>query len=140
MTMYNSLLVMVLPCAMLKGSLMRTSQKLELAFVFSLVLLTISFTIVRTVFAMQSQSSTQDHVVFGIMEPQVAVIVCALPCYRGILLGSLSSNFNASLQWVQGLFARSSQNVLEAPSESDLCWARNKSNAVRRVVGIEGRC
>ncbi|KAF2730197.1 hypothetical protein EJ04DRAFT_527150 [Polyplosphaeria fusca] len=52
----GDLILLVLPCAMLKSMLMRTSQKLGLALVFSLVLLVVTFTIVRTYFAMQTGS------------------------------------------------------------------------------------
>lgn len=72
---------------MLKPLLMRVSQKLELAIIFSLVIINMVMTILRTVYSVDIQLSRfpDQNILWCFLQPTVAVIVCALPCYRGML-------------------------------------------------------
>jgi hypothetical protein len=80
-------LVMVLPIAMLKSLHMGIMQKVGLAIVFALVLIIVAMDILRIVYtlAMDLSESQDSNALWGILEPTIAVIVCALPCYRGFL-------------------------------------------------------
>ena len=102
---------------MLKSMLMRTSQKLGLGLVFSLVLLTIAFTIVRTVFAASThESNPEEHIVFGIMEPQIAVMAnAATPASHARLVKPIPPRFEEPIT-VSPTLGR----TLDAPNEMRL--------------------
>ncbi|KAF2115965.1 hypothetical protein BDV96DRAFT_574883 [Lophiotrema nucula] len=73
---------------MLKPLLMQRSQKLGLALVFRLVTIDMIFDLLRTVYltiAFLSQYPDRYNI-WVILDPTIAVIVCALPCY-GSLVG-----------------------------------------------------
>jgi len=81
---------------MLRSMLTRTSQKVGLAFVFGLVGIDIVFDILRTVYtaSLDLANFPDKNTLWVILEPTIAVVVCALPCYRGFLswnTGSLVS-------------------------------------------------
>jgi len=78
---------MVLPISMLKSLHMKTSQKVGLAIVFALVLVIVAMDILRTVYtlAMDLTEGQDANALWGILEPTMAVIVCALPCYHGFI-------------------------------------------------------
>jgi hypothetical protein len=78
---------MLLPIAMLRSSIMHTSQKVGLAAVFGLVTIDIIFDILRTVYtaSMDLANFPDQNTLWALLEPTIAVIVCALPCYRGFL-------------------------------------------------------
>ncbi|KAF2731921.1 hypothetical protein EJ04DRAFT_514218 [Polyplosphaeria fusca] len=83
----GDLLLMALPIVMLKPMLMRRSQKIGLAVVFGLVLIITLFDVLRTVYTLSMELMTyQDKIlVWTILEPIIAVIVCTLPCYRSLV-------------------------------------------------------
>ncbi|KAF2259940.1 hypothetical protein CC78DRAFT_585327 [Lojkania enalia] len=98
----GDLLLMILPIAMLKGMLMRTSQKVGLALVFSLVLVDIAFDILRTVYTAEMKPEFLDKdSLWAILEPTIAVIVCALPCYRHYLSWNVSRGFTSFINSFQ---------------------------------------
>ena len=68
---------MILPLTMLRTLKVTRAQKLGLAGVFLVALIDIVVDILRT----------------------IAVIVCALPCYRGLLAGALFGKDSASKRW-----------------------------------------
>ena len=72
---------------MLKPLLMRTAQKLELAIIFSLVAVNVVMTLLRTVYSVDVQLAKfpDQNILWCFLQPTAAVIVCAMPCYRGIL-------------------------------------------------------
>lgn len=78
---------MVLPIAMIQTLRMAAVQKIGLAITFALVLVIVSMDILRTIYTLSMDlSKGQDsNALWGILEPTIAVIVCALPCYRGLL-------------------------------------------------------
>jgi len=89
---------MVLPIAMLKSLHMGIMQKGGLAIVFALVLIIVAMDILRTVYtlAMDLSESQDSNALWGILEPTIAVIVCALPCYRGFLSFNTGNTQNES--------------------------------------------
>ena len=78
---------MLLPTVMLKSMLMRISQKVGIGLVFGLVLIDILFDILRTVYtaSLNFANFPDQNTLWALLEPTIAVIVCALPCYRGFL-------------------------------------------------------
>ena len=86
---------MALPLRMLKTLQMDRSQKIGLGFLFAIVTVDIVFDILRTVYTASSYlSNFPDHNdVWALCEPTNALMVCALPSYRGLLWrrGSKSS-------------------------------------------------
>jgi hypothetical protein len=66
---------------------LKTSQRIGLMVIFALVLVDITFDIVRTVYALDEYLSLRTNLngVWSICEPTIAVIVCALPHYRSVL-------------------------------------------------------
>jgi hypothetical protein len=94
---------------MLKSMLMSRRQKTGLGIVFALVLVTIAFDILRTVFTLKMRTDFQDeNAVWALMEPTVAVIICALPVYRGLLSWDVSKSPFRSLL---SSFSRSFSNI-----------------------------
>ncbi|KAL5114927.1 hypothetical protein ACEQ8H_007174 [Pleosporales sp. CAS-2024a] len=80
-------LVMILPTAMLTRLHMGAVHKIGLAAVFALVLVIVAMDILRTVYTldMDLKQGQDANALWGSLEPTMAVIVCALPCYRGFL-------------------------------------------------------
>lgn len=91
-------LVAALPLAMLKPLLMRTSQKIELAIIFSLGGINMLLTILRTVYSLDVVLAKfpDQNLLWCFLQATVAVIVCALPCYRGILKRNKSDSMRAN--------------------------------------------
>ncbi|KAF2651631.1 hypothetical protein K491DRAFT_637099 [Lophiostoma macrostomum CBS 122681] len=83
----GDILLMILPTTMLKSLHMGVKHKVGLAAVFALVLVIVAMDILRTVYTLDMDlADGQDaNALWGILEPTIAVIVCALPCYRGLL-------------------------------------------------------
>jgi len=78
---------MILPIVMLKSLHMGVMHKAGLVAVFALVLVIVAMDILRTVYTldMDLKEGQDANALWGILEPNIAVIVCALPCYRGLL-------------------------------------------------------
>lgn len=77
---------MILPMAMLNQIPLRLLQKLGLAFVFSLVLVSVALNILRTLYTSAIRPELMDqNLIWSILEPTIAVIICALPYYRVLL-------------------------------------------------------
>ena len=72
---------------MIKSLQMGIKQKLGLGAVFALVLVIVAMDILRTYYTLEMDlTEGQDrNALWGVLEPTIAVIVCALPCYRGVL-------------------------------------------------------
>lgn len=83
---------MILPISILRPLMMGTRQKIGLSLVFALVLIIVALDILRTVYTLKLdlKDNKDTNAMWTILEPAIAVIVCALPCYRGLL------NFHAS--------------------------------------------
>ncbi|KAF2182970.1 hypothetical protein K469DRAFT_787143 [Zopfia rhizophila CBS 207.26] len=84
----GDILMMALPIAMLNSMpRMQKSQKLGLALVFSLTLLTIVIEVARVSYLLSKDSIiyTSQRALISILEPTIAVMICALPCYRAFL-------------------------------------------------------
>lgn len=80
---------------MLRSLKMARSEKVALGALFSIVIIDIVFDILRTVYTASSQlSQFQDaNAVWTLCEPTIAVMVCALPSYRGLLARKKSPKF-----------------------------------------------
>lgn len=89
---------MILPIAMIRSLHMGFTQKIGLAVVFALVLVIVAMDILRTVYtlAMDLTEGQDANALWGILEPTIAVIVCALPCYRGLLRLNTGNTQNES--------------------------------------------
>lgn len=72
---------MAIPLVMLRHLHIPTHKRLGLALLFSLVLVTIACDIIRTVFTLMHNSNA----LWALLEATITVIVCALPCYGGVL-------------------------------------------------------
>jgi hypothetical protein len=72
---------------MLRPLQMQKSQKIGLAVVFGLVAIDIAFDVTRTVYTVDAYLSNfpDQNAIWAILEPTIAVIVCSLPCYRGLV-------------------------------------------------------
>ncbi|KAF2745791.1 hypothetical protein M011DRAFT_121301 [Sporormia fimetaria CBS 119925] len=84
----GGLLLLLLPLIMVSRLLaLPQSAKWGLTFIFSLVLIDIAFDIVRTVYALVDSLSVGSNLtaIWTIMEPTIAVTVCALPVYKALL-------------------------------------------------------
>ena len=92
---------------MLKPLLMKTSQKIELAIIFSLVIVNMVMTILRTVYSINVDFIKYPHqnVLWYFLQVTISVIVCALPCYRGML----SRKRNGSLRHLNRFRSGSSE-------------------------------
>ena len=77
----SDLVLMGLPLGMLRDLRVNAAQKAGLAVVFSLGALTVAVDIVRIV----ANFTLTVKTTFNMLEPTVAVIVCALPTYRRFL-------------------------------------------------------
>ncbi|KAF2872827.1 hypothetical protein BDV95DRAFT_491140 [Massariosphaeria phaeospora] len=124
MNILGDLLLMILPIVMLRGLHMRRSQKLGLAVIFGLVSIDIAFDVLRGVHTavLDLQRFPEQNVLWTALEPSVAVIVCALPCYRGLFStrvqdsqGSHATSFSFSK--IFRTFTHSSQRSDSLPSE-----------------------
>jgi len=83
----GDIMTMILPLGMLRTLHITTAQKLGLIGVTALVFIDIVFDILRTVYTLGATGSgfPDANDVWDICEPAIAVIVCALPVYRGLL-------------------------------------------------------
>ena len=99
--------VAALPLAMLRPLLMRTSQKLELAIIFCLVIVNMVMTILRTAYSINVNLAKfpDQNILWCFLQPTVAVIVCALPCYRGILSRKKADPLRNNLSTSESEFA-----------------------------------
>jgi hypothetical protein len=106
---------------MLKPLLMRTSQKLELAIIFSLVFVNMVMTILRTVYSVDVELARfpDQNVLWCFLQPTAAVIVCAMPCYRGMLTRKRpSSMLHGPVDTSESEFADIWQRYLHSIGES----------------------
>ncbi|CAI6339408.1 unnamed protein product [Periconia digitata] len=104
----GDLLLMIIPLALLSKMLMPIRQKIGVAMIFCLVLITIVLDILRTVFTLLDTPNT----LWALLEPTIAVIIAALPSY-GSLLTSTSKQqpFSSFLNTPQ----QTSAGDLESP-------------------------
>lgn len=81
--------------------MMSAGQKAGLFLVFALVLVTIVLDILRTLFTVSEQrfKSWDQYILWCLLEPTIAVMICALPCYRGLVArGGFVPSFLSSVQ------------------------------------------
>ena len=81
---------MALPLGMLRTLRVGPAKKVGLACVFALALIVIVFDVMRTV----EQTARRGHAVFALLQPPIAVLVCALPVY-GSLVASIARRGSA---------------------------------------------
>ena len=74
---------MALPLCMLRSLRVNRAQKVALSGVFTVALVVVACDITRTVATFTFTINTA----FNVLEPAIAVIVCALPVYRSLLGG-----------------------------------------------------
>lgn len=79
---------MALPIVMLRPLHMRWSQKAGLGLIFGLVFINIVLEVLRTVLTIvvDFENFRGYGVVCFILQATLAVITCALPCYRGLVI------------------------------------------------------
>lgn len=87
LTLTVETIVMALPISMLGPLRMKKREKIGLAFIFALVLIDVAFDILRVVFTVSSALSRfpDQNVLWNNLDALIAVLVCTLPCYRGLL-------------------------------------------------------
>lgn len=87
---------MALPLFMVTTRLLSLhgSAKVGVVFIFSLSIIDISFDIVRTVHSLSEDLSYNTNLlaVWTFLEPTIAIMICALPCYKGVLSRSRSKS------------------------------------------------
>lgn len=130
---------MILPIAVLKSLHMSMRQKIGLAFVFALVLIIVAIDILRTVYTldMDLKQGQDANALWGVLEPTIAVIVCALPCYRGILnlhTGMSISSISQSTYWSRIFKSRSSVSKDSRDSRNE-----SKEEIVMKEFSTEGK-
>jgi hypothetical protein len=136
----NKRIVIILPIAMLRPLLMRTAQKVELAIIFSLVIINMVLTILRTVYSINVDlmKYPDQNVLWYFLQVTISVIVCALPCYRGMLwrkrseslrrmnrFGSGSSEFAGI--WQRYLVSVGERTPVSTPKEIVQCRTPNST-------------
>lgn len=78
---------MALPMMMLRTLKMRTREKIGLGMIFALVLVDVAFAILRVLFTVKFVHTKFPirNTLWSSLDPIIAVMVCALPCYRCLL-------------------------------------------------------
>ena len=84
---------MALPLVMLHTLRVTNAQKVGLAGVFTVALVIVAIDIMRTVATFTATINSA----FNILEPCIAVLVCALPTYRSVVVHSLAGGAFAKL-------------------------------------------
>ena len=69
---------------MLNTLQMRTGQKIGLALLFLLVIIVIVFDVIRTIYDIRGGLVGVKTVLFDVLEPNITVIISALPTYRAL--------------------------------------------------------
>jgi hypothetical protein len=113
---------MALPLVMVTTRMLTLtlSAKIGLLFIFSLVLIDIAFDVVRTVYSISETLTNETNLktIWTFLEPTIAVIVCALPCYKG-LITRIGSKRSSTVS--EPSFGKSKHlQVTGIPSEMDL--------------------
>ena len=88
----SDLAIMALPLGMVRQLRVRPAQRAGLAAVFAVGLLDVAFAVLRTV----AHFTATVNSAFNVLEPVVAVVVCALPVYRTYLGGAAGSGGSGS--------------------------------------------
>ncbi|PVI01524.1 hypothetical protein DM02DRAFT_704925, partial [Periconia macrospinosa] len=84
---FGDFLLMTIPLVMLSRMMMPTSQKIGVAVVFCLVLVTIALDVLRTVFMVAQKPERENwKELWTLLEPPISVAICALPCYGSLLV------------------------------------------------------
>lgn len=85
---FGDILLMVLPLVMLQPLRMRLTQKIGLGIVFGLVIVNMVLEIIRALLVIVVDLHRFQGVgdICFIMQATLAVITCALPCYRSLLI------------------------------------------------------
>ena len=90
--------VMALPLAMLRTLRISRAQKVGLAGVFLVAGVDVALDIARTI----GTFAATVNVALNVLEPTIAVIVCALPVYRNFVKGLAGSGVAAERWWSAG--------------------------------------
>lgn len=85
---FGDIMLMALPLMMIQPLRMRLSHKIGLSVIFGLVLINIILELLRTIvtIVIDLEKFRGQGVVIFILQANLAVITCALPCYRGFLI------------------------------------------------------
>ncbi|PVH98130.1 hypothetical protein DM02DRAFT_657609 [Periconia macrospinosa] len=103
----GDLLLMLLPLMMLKPLHMPATQKIGMGFMFSLSLLTITFNVLRIVYAIDTKPEFAfENGVWCLLEPNMAAIICALPCYRSYLSLLVPEKFASTFNSIMRRFSK----------------------------------
>ena len=109
---------------------MQRSQKVGLAFLFSLAGITIAFDILRTV---KSLSANGQQELYEILETNISVIAACLPTYRSLLKTRPKSKFNR----LNGAFlaetticGRPSNRDVETGSTPKVAYSHNTASSI----------
>ena len=94
----SDITIMVLPLCMLATLKVNRAQKIGLAAVFAIGIFDVACDLLRTVATFKATVTT----VFNVLEPMVAVIVCALPCYRSLIGGAFGGK---ATEWFRSWFS-----------------------------------
>jgi hypothetical protein len=86
-------IAMVLPFAMIRKMHISSRQKIGLFSIAGLAIIDILFDILRTIYTVSSYATSfpDANTVWGLCEPTIAVMLCALPVYRTLLSPKLVS-------------------------------------------------
>lgn len=83
------------------------SEKIGLAFVFSLVLVSIALSILRTLYTSAIRPEYMDqNLIWSILEPTIAVIICALPYYRVVSCADMGRLVKSAYTGIKDLSRR----------------------------------
>jgi hypothetical protein len=71
---------------MIRKLYIKTSEKIGLGIIFALVLLDITFEVLRIIFTVSFAFTKYPdrNVLWATLDPLISIMVCALPCYRGV--------------------------------------------------------
>lgn len=105
--------VFILPTAMVRKMSMSTGQKIGISIVFALVFVIIVVDILRTIFTLKMGEFPEENTIWALLEPTIAVILCALPCYRGLVARG------ASVRSFLSFFSRSLSNISSRSGSSE---------------------
>ena len=79
--------VLLVPIIMIRKLYIKTSEKVGLGIIFALAILDVAFEILRVVFSVSFALTKYPdrNLLWATLDPLISVMVCALPCYRGVL-------------------------------------------------------
>ena len=122
---------------MLKTLHMPLSQKLSLASIFLIATVDVAFDILRTVYTVDGGAVAIDTI-WDILEPTIAVMICALPTYRSVIAAS-ASKIAAAYQYLQSSMTTRTPEGVAADGPFEMTGGLNKSKSVHQRHKIRGQ-